>query len=126
MKSAGESTLPCLPPFVTLKEWDICEFHLAESFWSVYQLLKRRTTHAGKPLSKSRLNSRSWLTKSNALLASRKQAKTGVFLCRYLAVTFLMVPVQSDVDIPLLNQTAGLKCISIGETAGVGTIQINH
>ena len=44
-----------------------------------------------------------WLTKSNALLASKKQAKTGVFLCMYLATTFLMVPVQRDVDIPFLK-----------------------
>ena len=43
------------------------------------------------------------MTKSNALLASRKQAKTGVFLCMYLAVTFLMAPVQREVDKLLLK-----------------------
>ena len=43
------------------------------------------------------------MTKSNALLASRKQANTGVFLYMYLATMFLMVPVQREVDIPLLK-----------------------
>ena len=63
------------------------------------------------------------MTKSNALLACRKQAKTGVFLYMYLATTFLMVPVQREVDIPLLSQTAGLKYRSNVRTAGVGIIQ---
>ena len=99
----GDKTPPWRTPLETENWMESTLFHRTDIFWLAYQNLRSLTRGVGRLRDISFWKSRLWLTRSNALLASRKQPNTDVWLKQYLEITHFRRPVHISADTPLLK-----------------------